>query len=106
MEKIPMTLKTLLTAATAALALTTGAAMADTIKVGIAAEPYPPFAMPDASGNWDGWEVQIAKAVCTAAELECEITPVGWDGIIPSLMGEQIDVIMASMSITEERAKK
>lgn len=101
-----MTFKTLLAAATTALALTTGAAMAETIKVGIAAEPYPPFAMPDASGNWDGWEVQIAKAVCTAAELDCEITPVGWDGIIPSLMGEQIDVIMASMSITEERAKK
>ncbi len=101
-----MKLKTMLTTATAALALTAGAAMADTVKIGIAAEPYPPFAMPDASGNWSGWEVDIANAICAAEEMTCEITPTGWDGIIPSLMGEQIDAIMASMSITEDRAKK
>lgn len=81
------------------------AAHAAPVKVGIAAEPYPPFAAPDASGNWTGWEVDFANAVCKAAELECVITPVAWEGIIPSLTGGQIDVIMASMSITEERSK-
>jgi polar amino acid transport system substrate-binding protein len=35
--------------------------------------------------------------------MDCVITPVAWDGIIPSLTGNQIDAIMASMSITEER---
>ncbi|WP_281968475.1 transporter substrate-binding domain-containing protein [Roseovarius nanhaiticus] len=101
-----MTLKTTLTASAAALALLTGAALADPVKVGIAAEPYPPFAAPDSAGNWTGWEVEMIDAVCAAADLECVLTPVAWDGIIPSLMGEQIDVIMASMSITEERAKQ
>jgi polar amino acid transport system substrate-binding protein len=80
-----------------------GAAMAEPVKIGIAAEAYPPFASPDAAGNWVGWEVEIIGAVCTAAEIECAITPVAWDGIIPSLTSGQIDVIMASMSITEER---
>ena len=80
-----------------------GAASADPVKVGIAAEPYPPFASPDAAGNWVGWEVDIINAVCKAAEMECAITPVAWEGIIPSLTGGQIDAIMASMSITEER---
>lgn len=79
------------------------AAMAETVKVGIAAEPYPPFASPDASGNWIGWEVELIGAVCAAAELDCEITPVAWDGIIPSLTSGQIDAIMASMSITADR---
>jgi len=76
---------------------------AQEIKVGIAAEAYPPFASPDAAGNWVGWEVELIGAVCAAAELQCVVTPVAWDGIIPSLTSGQIDAIMASMSITAER---
>lgn len=78
-------------------------AFAEPVKVGVAAEPYPPFSSPDASGNWVGWEIEFMEAVCTAAKLECVLTPVAWDGIIPSLNSGQIDVIMSSMSITEER---
>ena len=88
----------------AAIALGT-AALAEPIKVGIASEPYPPFAAPDASGTFTGWEVDLINAVCAAAAMECVITPVAWDGIIPSLTGGQIDAIMASMSITDERMK-
>jgi polar amino acid transport system substrate-binding protein len=92
--------KTLLAFAFAALA---APAAAQTVKVGIAAEAYPPFASPDASGTWVGWEVDLIGAVCAAAAMDCEIVPVAWDGIIPSLTSGQIDAIMASMSITEER---
>lgn len=81
------------------------AAFAAPLKIGIAAEPYPPFASPDAAGNWVGWEVDMIKAVCAAGQMECVITPVAWEGIIPSLTGGQLDAIMASMSITEERMK-
>ena len=87
----------------AALILMAAPVAAQEVKVGIAAEPYPPFSSPDASGNWVGWEIEIINAVCAAAELQCVITPVAWDGIIPSLTSGQIDAIMASMSITEER---
>jgi polar amino acid transport system substrate-binding protein len=83
--------------------LLAGAAEAQAVRIGIAAEPYPPFTSPDAAGNWVGWEIDIINAVCEAAELECEIVPVAWDGIIPALTGERIDAIMASMSITEDR---
>jgi polar amino acid transport system substrate-binding protein len=100
-----MTAKTPLLASLAALALTVGVAAAEPVRIGIAAEPYPPFASPDSAGNWIGWEVDIIGAICAAAELDCTIVPVAWDGIIPSLTGNQIDVIMASMSITEERMK-
>ena len=86
-----------------ALVFTAGIAAANPVKVGIAAEPYPPFASPDAAGAWVGWEIDIINAVCAAAEMDCVITPVAWDGIIPSLTSGQIDAIMASMSITAER---
>lgn len=91
-------------AAAAAMSFAAFAAQAQ-VKVGIAAEAYPPFASPDASGAWAGWEVDFINAICKSAALDCVITPVAWDGIIPSLTSGQIDVIMASMSITAERAQ-
>lgn len=100
-----MTLKTLLATGLTLATLAAGAAQAEQVKIGIAAEPYPPFASLDSSGTWVGWEVEVIDAVCAAAELDCVLTPVAWDGIIPSLTGQQIDAIMASMSITEERLK-
>ncbi|MBK0328342.1 transporter substrate-binding domain-containing protein [Rhodobacteraceae bacterium F11138] len=100
-----MKFKHILTAGLTAMVVAAGGAKAEEVKIGIAAEPYPPFAAPDAAGNWVGWEIEIIQAVCAAAELDCAITPVAWDGIIPSLTGQQIDAIMASMSITDERMK-
>jgi polar amino acid transport system substrate-binding protein len=97
-------MKKLILTLAATLAVGT-AAFAEPLKIGIAAEPYPPFASPDAAGNWVGWEVDMINAVCAAGQMECVITPVAWEGIIPSLTGGQIDAIMASMSITEERSK-
>ncbi|WP_137388987.1 transporter substrate-binding domain-containing protein [Rhodoligotrophos defluvii] len=95
--------------AVAALAITLGAgaaaAQTQTVKVGVAAEPYPPFSEPDAAGNWKGWEIDFMNAMCEAAELKCELTPVAWDGIIPALTSKRIDMIISSMSITPERMK-
>ena len=84
-------------------ALLASPAVAQEVKIGIAAEPYPPFASPDASGNWVGWEIDFINAVCAKAALTCVITPTAWDGIIPALTAGQIDVIAASMSITPDR---
>jgi polar amino acid transport system substrate-binding protein len=82
-----------------------GIASAEQVKVGIAAEPYPPFTSPDASGKWQGWEIDIINALCDQARLDCVITPVAWDGIIPALTTKKIDMIANSMSITAERLK-
>jgi polar amino acid transport system substrate-binding protein len=94
----------------AALALVMGitgatGAVAETIKVGFAAEAYPPFTSLDASGKWVGWEVEFQEAICKQAKLDCVITPVAWDGIIPALTSKKIDIIIGSMSITAERMK-
>jgi polar amino acid transport system substrate-binding protein len=91
--------------AAAALALAGGAASAETVKVGVAAEPYPPFTSQDASGKWVGWEIDFMNAICAEEKLDCVVTPVAWDGIIPALTSKKIDMIISSMSITDERKK-
>ncbi|GAB2183818.1 transporter substrate-binding domain-containing protein [Roseibium sp. LAB1] len=97
-------LKTTFVAAALATTAFTGA-MAEEVKVGVAAEPYPPFTSPDSSGKWVGWEIEFMDAICEEAKLDCVVTPVAWDGIIPALTSGKIDMIIGSMSITEERLK-
>ena len=92
-------------AAVAALGLATPV-MAETLKVGVSAEPYPPFFTPDATGSWSGWEIDLMNEICTRIEAECVVTPIAWDGIIPALTTGKIDMIMGSMSITPARAEQ
>lgn len=94
--------KNTILACTAILTMLTSSAMAD-IKIGIAAEPYPPFTSKDTSGKWVGWEIDLANAVCAEIKEKCEIVETAWDGIIPALNAKKIDVIAASMAITPKR---
>jgi polar amino acid transport system substrate-binding protein len=75
------------------------------VRVGIAAEPYPPFLVKDASGEWVGWEIDFMNAVCREMKEKCEIIEVAWDGLILSVRGNFIDVIWSSMTVTPERQK-
>jgi polar amino acid transport system substrate-binding protein len=88
----------------AVLAFTAMAAQAqDVVKIGVAAEPYPPFSEKNTKGEWVGFEMDLYKAVCEDQKLKCELVEVAWDGIIPALQEKKIDVIWSSMSITDER---
>jgi polar amino acid transport system substrate-binding protein len=76
---------------------------ADAIRFGMAPEPYPPFATKNASGQWEGFEIDLMNAVCEQMQAQCEIVETAWDGIIPALQEKKLDVIWNSMSITDER---
>ena len=96
------TRRAMFTLAATAMLASTAPAIAD-LKVGIAAEPYPPYSSKDASGKWVGWEIDLLEAVCAEIKEKCEIVEVAWDGIIPALTSKQIDMIFNSMSITAKR---
>lgn len=81
-------------------------AQADTLHFGVAAEPYPPFSVKQPDGQWSGFEIDLIKHLCAQMNADCAIDEVAWDGIIPSLLAKKIDVIFASMSITDERKKQ
>ena len=90
----------------AALAMTASAftAQADTVRFGIDGN-YPPFAKQGADGKLQGFDVDIAYALCAAMKASCEIVPQDWDGLIPALNANKFDAILSSMSITDERKK-
>lgn len=85
--------------------LAAASAYAAPLKIGIAAEPYPPFSVKQSSGQWSGFEIELVNHICKEIKAQCQITEVAWDGIIPALNSKKIDVIFNSMSITPEREK-
>ncbi|SIO04030.1 transporter substrate-binding domain-containing protein [Vannielia litorea] len=93
--------KTLMTVGVA-LALTSGAAMAQTVRIGTEGA-YAPYNFINDAGEIDGFEKELGDELCVRAELTCEWVKNDWDSIIPNLVSGNYDAIMAGMSITDER---
>ena len=74
-----------LAAAAAALALFAQAASAETLRIATEGA-YPPFNYTEPNGQLAGFDVDIARELCTRLKAECEIVAQDWDGIIPGLL--------------------
>jgi len=90
--------------ATALMALTAGAGLAQTVRMGTEGA-YPPFNFINDAGEVDGFERELGDKLCEMAGLTCEWVTTDWDSIIPNLQSGNYDTIIAGMSITEERGK-
>ncbi|KQZ98469.1 amino acid ABC transporter [Mesorhizobium sp. Root157] len=94
-----------LAASAALLALGTAQAQEKVVKIGTEGA-YPPFNNLTADGKLEGFDVDIAQALCDEMKVKCEFIAQDWDGIIPALQAGKFDAIIASMSITPERKEK
>ena len=66
---------------------------------------YPPFETRDNAGEPSGISVDLMKAFGEYAGYNIEIVNTAWDGLIPSLQTGAADIVISSMTITEERQK-
>ncbi len=77
----------------------------DVIRVGMELK-WPPFEMADENGKADGISVLIAQELGEYLGKEVEIVDLSFSTLITALESEKIDIIIASMGRTDERAKQ
>ncbi len=88
--------------ATALTALSGAAFAQDVVRLGTEGA-YPPFNFINDAGEIAGFEREVGDELCARAGLTCEWVTNDWDSIIPNLQSGNYDVIIAGMSITDER---
>ena len=67
---------------------------------------FPPFNYIDQSNELQGFEVDLAKALCETMGARCTLVQHAWDGIVRGLVNREYDAIMSSLAITERRQKR
>lgn len=100
-----MKMKKLLLAAAIGAMCVSAFAQSREMRVAIDAT-YEPFTFKNAAGKPVGFDVDIAKAICDQLRRKCVFVDQAWDDMIPGLLSKKYDVIISSMSITEERLKQ
>ncbi|WP_240843569.1 transporter substrate-binding domain-containing protein [Acidaminobacter sp. JC074] len=76
----------------------------ESLRVGMDLRFYP-FTGMDAEGNPSGVEVDISKALGDYLGRNVEIVNTEFPMLIPALQSGEIDIVIGSMSVTEEREK-
>ncbi len=72
----------------------------------VASDPtFPPNEMLNKDKEIVGFSIDYIKAVGKEAGFDVQVKNIAWDGIFAALASNQVDVIAASVSITDKRKK-
>lgn len=75
------------------------------ITVGVQSQA-PPWGVLQADGSYAGFDIDIAKALGEALGVDIEFVPVTNASRIPVLKADKVDVVIASFTATNQRAKQ
>lgn len=67
---------------------------------------YAPFEFKDMDANFVGCDIWLAQQVADALGVELEVMDMAFDGIIPAVKSNQVDIGIAAFTVDEERAKE
>jgi len=73
-----------------------------TLRVGVSF--FTPWVFKDKNGKLTGFEIDVANKIAKDMGLTARFVPHDWDKLIPALLNDEIDIIIAGMAITPYRA--
>ncbi|WP_252179090.1 lysine/arginine/ornithine ABC transporter substrate-binding protein [Endozoicomonas sp. 4G] len=78
---------------------------AETIR--FATEPtYPPFEFMGKDNQLEGFDIDLARAICNELKAECTFSSQPFDSLIPSLKFRRFDAVISGMDITPDRLEE
>ncbi|OJZ64219.1 amino acid ABC transporter substrate-binding protein/permease [Mycolicibacterium diernhoferi] len=66
---------------------------------------FAPFEFQDSQGNFVGIDMDLIRAIAEDQKFTVDIKPLGFDAALQAVQANQVDGVIAGMSITDERKK-
>lgn len=66
---------------------------------------FAPFEFQDAQGNFVGIDMDLIRAIAEDQKFNVDIKPLGFDAALQAVQANQVDGVIAGMSITDDRKK-
>lgn len=85
--------------------VSTGVSAAQTVRFATEAT-YAPFEFVGTDNKIQGFDIDLANALCKQMEVECTFTNQAFDSLIPSLRFRRFDAVISGMDITPDRQKQ
>lgn len=67
---------------------------------------YPPYESRDPQGNLVGFDIDLMQLIADKLGKKLEWQDMAFDALIPTLVTKRIDVVIAGLSMTKERAER
>ena len=69
-------------------------------------DSFPPMGYQDGNGNIIGYDIDLAREVCTRLGVELELVPIDWNQNVNELNSGNIDCVWNGMTANKERQEK